>query len=298
MKIKIDKKDETAVIGDISWSSDDETNGEEMDFSSLKLYKIGSHVKVTDGGKVRYLGLIVSVDENTRPPHSYKALDFSYNLKGQDIIQFKNMSAADAIKKLMGRQGITCKIDCKLPTKITKIYKDTVVNILKNILKKCANDQGKKYFFEVNGTDVCIREKNKMKISPTFMMADDGAISRSIEELKNEVMVVKDNKILATATGKDTKQLGVVRYIDEDNDISKAKAQGEAKTQLKQMDRVKSSKSVTLLVTKGYWDIRKGRLIKLNGGGLKGWYNIRSVSHSIEGTTHKVNIEVSWSGKL
>lgn len=299
MKIKIGDVDVTKMIGEPSWATDDETNGTEMSFTSLMVHDIGSLIKVSDGGKVRFYGIIVSMDENVRPPHSYKALDFSYNLKGDEIIQFKNMAADSALKKLLAKQGVASKI-CPIPTKINKIYKATVVEIIKDILSTAKKDQGKAYFFEVDGNKVVIDEKKKIKIHPSFLMADEASITRSIEELRNEVKVVKDNKVVATALDASSiKKLGTVRRVEEVNDdTSVAKAQNIAKQQLKSLNRMKSVKQLTLLVTDGYWDIKKNRLIKLNGGGLNGWYRIRSSSHSIEGNIHKVEIEVSWDAKL
>lgn len=299
MKIKVGNSDATKYIGSPSWATDDETNGQEMSFTSLKLFDIGSHVKVSDGGKVRFYGVIVSMEENIKPPHTYKALDFSYNLKGDEIIQFKNMAADSAIKKLLSQQGIKCKV-CSIPTKISKIYKDTVINIVNDILTIAKKDQGKSYYFEVDGTTVVIDEKKKNKISPSFIMSAETSISRSIEELRNEVKVIKGNEVLATAKDdKSIAKLGTIQKVEEAQEkITTAKAQATAKKQLEDLNKCKNTKQVTLLVTKGYWDIKKNRLIKLNGGGLKGWYRIRSSSHSIEGNIHKVEVEVSWDAKL
>lgn len=295
MKIKIGDEDVTKMIGSPSWVTDDETNGTEMSFSSLMVHDVGSLVKVSDGGQVRFYGIIVTMDENVRPPYSYKALDFSYNLKGEEIIQFKNMAADSAIKKLLSNQGISSQV-CPIPTKINKIYKDTVAGILKDILKTAKKDQGKGYFFEVDGNKVVVEEKKKIKIHPSFLISDEAPITRSIEDLKNEVKVVHDNKVIASASdAASIKTLGTVRKVEEiQENITTAKAQNVAKQQLKDLNRMKSVKQVTLLVTDGYWDIKKNRLIKLKGGGLDGWYRIRSSSHSIEGDVHKVEIEVSW----
>lgn len=299
MKITINGKDETKNLGALSWSTDEEANGEEMSFDSIKLYDIGAHVKVADDGAVRFYGVIVSMEENTMPPHSYKALDFSYNLKGDEIIQFKKLAADMALSKLFAKSKIDSVVECKIPTKITKIYKGTILEIAKDILKKAGKDQGKSYYLEVIGRYVTISEKKKKKISATFTVVGEGSISRSITDLRNEVKVVKGNKVLATSKDDSSiKKLGTVRYIDEDDRITKAKAQGEAKSQLSKLNRIKNSRSLTLLVTKGYWDIRKNRLIKLNSGGLKGWYNIKSANHAIEGGIHKIDIEVEWSGKF
>ena len=85
---------------------------------------------------------------------------------------------------------------------------------------------------------------------------------------------------------------------DAEKGVSKAKAQSVAAKRLKELNRIKSVKKVTLLVTDGYWDIKKNRLIKLKGGGLNGWYRISSSSHTVEGNTHKIDIEVSFDAEF
>lgn len=299
MKITVNKEDVTKMIGSPTWNTDDDTNGTEMSFESLLLHDIGSLVKVVDDGKVQFYGLIVSMSENVRPPHSYKALDFSYNLKGETIMQFKNMAADSAIKSLLSKQGIACEV-CAIPTKINKIYKDSVIGIIKDILKTAKSDQGKSYFYEVDVNKVIVEESKKIKINPSFLMADETPITRSIEELKNDIKVIHDNKVLATASdAASIAKVGTVGVVEDVSEsITVAKAQSVAKQKLNSLNKIKSLKQITLLVTSGYWDIKKNRLIQLKGGGLNGWYKIKSSSHSIDGNTHKVDIEVEWNAKL
>lgn len=299
MRIKIGGKDATKYIGNPSWNTSDDTNGQEMSFQSLVLYDVGSQVKVADGGKVRFLGTIVSVEENPMPPHTYKAIDFSFNLKSDEIIQFKKLEADKAITKLLSKNGIKCQV-CSIPTKITKIYKGTIIEIMKDILHKAKKDQGKAYFFEVDGTRVIVEEKKKIKINPTFLVADDTTITHSIEDMKNEIQVVKDNKVLATANDSASiSKFGTLRTIEDAGEkTTKAKAASIAQKELKSLNRAKSSKQLTLLVSKGYWDIKKNRLIQIKDGGLNGWYRIKSSTHTMDGALHTVDIEVSWDAKL
>lgn len=298
MKIKIDGNDETKNIGEASWTTCDDTNGEEMEFSSLCLYDLGAHIKVSDEGKLRFYGVIVEMEENPDPPHSYKALDFSYNLKGDEIIQFKKTSADKAIAQLLKRSGIKNEV-CAIPTKINKIYKGTISEIMSDILKTAKRDQGKSYYFEVIGDKVVVAEKKKQKVKAAFIVSGKSSISRSITDLKNEIKVVKGNKTLATAQdAASVKKLGTVRQIEEDDKVTKAKAMGEAKTILSKANVSTSTKQVTMIVSSGYWDIRKNRLIKLDGGGLKGWYTVHSATHSYDGAVHRVETEVSWNARF
>lgn len=296
--IYVDSKKQD-LIGDVSFTTNDDTNGEEMEFSSLLKYKNGDVVKVTVNKAVQFLGIIVRMSDPEKPPYSYAAIDFSRNLGGDCLIQFKGVRADDALRQLFEKYGIKCSV-CEIPTKVTKIYNDTIINVAKNIMSLAYKDQGKKYYLEVRGTKVIVEEKKKKKIRPTFVIQDDGEIERSIEELRNRVVVVnqgeKSMKVLAQADAKGSQRhYGIMqRNESADDKTTIIKAKGQAENLLKQLNKQTSTKTVTLIVTKGAWSIRKNRLIYLKTKRLKGWYRIRSCTHTVQGNTHKCEIELEW----
>lgn len=298
MIIYVDGKKQN-LIGDVSFTTNDDTNGEKMEFSSLLKYKNGDIVKVTVNKATQYLGMIVRMSDPERPPYRYTVIDFSRNLGGDCLIQFKEMRADDALRELFSKYGIKCSI-CAIPTKITKIYSDTIINVAKNIMELAYKDQGKKYFIEVRGAKVVVEEKKKKKIRPTFVIQDGGVIERSIEELRNRVVVVNQGetsmKILAQADAKKSQKIyGIMQHNESvDDKTTIVKAKGQAENLLKQLNKQKSTTSVTLIVTKGAWSVRKNRLIYLKTKRLKGWYRIRSCTHTVQGNTHKCEIELEW----
>ena len=287
------------LIGDVSFTTNDDTNGEEMEFSSLLKYKNGDVVKVSVNKAVQFLGMIIRMSDPEKPPYRYTAIDFSRNLGGDCLIQFKGMRADDALRQLFAKYGIKCSV-CEMPTKITKIYNDTIINVAKNIMSMAYKDQGKKYYLEVRGTKVVVEEKKRKKVRPTFVIQDAGEIERSIEELRNRVVVVnqgeKSMKVLAQADAKSSQRhYGIMQKnesVDDKTTIIKAK--GQAENLLKQLNKQTSTKTVTLIVTKGAWSIRKNKLIYLKTKRLKGWYRIRSCTHTVQGNTHKCEIELEW----
>ena len=287
------------LIGNVSFTTNDETNGEEMTFSSLKKFKNGSIIKVTDNKAVQFLGTIVRMTDAEKPPYDYTAIDFSRSLNGDCLIQFKGVRADEALKSLFKKYGIKCSV-CDIPTKISKIYKDTIINVAKNIMHLAYKDQGKKYYLEVRGAKVVVEQKKKKKIRPTFVVQDDSAIERSIEELRNRVVIVsqgeKSMKVLARADAKKSqKSYGLMQHNEEaDDKTTKVKAQAQAKTLLKKLNKQKNNKSLTLIVTKGAWSIRKNRLIYIKTKRLKGWYEIKSCTHEVQSGTHKCTIDLEW----
>jgi hypothetical protein len=287
------------MIGNVSFTTNDDTNGEEMEFSSLSKFRNGDLVKVTAGSATQFLGMIVRLSDPEKPPYDYTAIDFSRNLGGDCLIQFKKVRADSALKQLFKKYGITCSV-CDMPTKISKIYNDTILNIAKNIMHLTYKDQGKRYYLEVRGSKVVIEEKKKKKIKPTFVVQDDGPIERSIEDLRNRVVIVSQGtdsaKVLAQSDAKKSqKNYGLMQHNETaDEKTTKVKAQSQAKTLLKELNKQTSTKTVTLLVTKGAWSIRKNRLIYLKTERLKGWYRICSCTHEVQGSTHKCTIELEW----
>ena len=98
------------LIGNVSFTTNDETNGEEMTFSSLKKFKNGSIIKVTDNKAVQFLGTIVRMTDPEKPPYDYTAIDFSRSLNGDCLIQFKGVRADEALKSLFKKYGIKCSV--------------------------------------------------------------------------------------------------------------------------------------------------------------------------------------------
>lgn len=287
---KIDEK-----IGEITLSTHEETNGEEMAFTSLSKHKNGDIVKVEDKG-VRFLGMIVRLSDGGKPPYSYTAQDFSRNLGSDTIKQFNGVNAKEALKQLFAEYKINAEI-CEMPTKIKKIYKDTILGVVKDILKIAGKEQGKSYYLEVRGTKVIIEEKKKRKIKADFIISDEMAIEKSIEELRNKIAIVGEGeKLLAVRSDLNSqKKFGIMQHNEDvSGKVTKAKAGVQADNLLKKLNKEKKSVSLTLIVKKGYWNIRKNRLIYINTKKIKGWFCVRSASHAIAGGRHTVSIELEW----
>lgn len=294
LKVYINNKMDTN-IGEIALSTHDETNGEEMTFFSLSKHKNGDIVKITDKG-VKFLGIIVRLSDGGKPPYSYTAQDFSRNLGSDVIKQFNGISAKDALTQLFLEYNINSKI-CDIPTKIKKIYKDTILGVVKDILKIAGKEQGTSYYLEVRGTKVIIEAKKKRKVKADFIISNEAEIEKSIEELRNKVVIIGEgDKVLAVKNDiSSQKKFGIMQHNEDlSGKATKAKASIQAENLLKKLNKERKNISLTLLVKKGYWDIRKNRLIKINSKRLKGWFCIRSATHTITGGNHILNIELEW----
>ena len=292
------------TVGSISLTTDSEANGEEMSFSSLARYDVGSHVSVIDEGKVQFLGVIVSVDETPLPPYSYRAIDLSWNLKSDMVIQFKNVRIDDAIHRLCKRIGVTCStqyVTNMLSRKISGIYKDTAVNIINQLLEKATSVSGIEFYFEVRGEKLYIYECFSLKLRPSGLFSDQGTITYSIEDVKNEIYVVDGNGTELAWAWSDSSiaKLGTLRQnveVEEKTEIPTAEK--TALSTLHETNRMKATTSVELLARSDVWEIRKNRSIYIDAGKIRGWYRILSATHTVEDDMHRFTLEIEWYGKV
>lgn len=301
LRVRINKKtDET--VGKISLSSNDDSVGEVVEFESLKKYATGSTVSIVDG-KEQFRGLVVEMSDRTNPPFSYRIVDYSWNLDSEEFVQFTKIRADEALKKLFTKYNIKYSI-CSIPTKISKIYYDkTLKDIIKDILSIAGKEQGKKYYYEVVCGKVIVEERKKLVVDAKFIVQDDTEVKRSVTDLRNSVVIVdstdKKGKILASVKNKEyITKFGLKQIVETldgtDKKQQKAKAKSKAENLLKQNCKQKNTCSVALFVISGFWNIRKGRKIKLKLGRLNGWYTIRSVQKTIENGHYWATVELEW----
>ncbi len=296
LKVKINGKE--ATTGPLTLSSQDETNGMELTFDAIAKYKCGDIVQVWDKNELRFLGSIITLEHNLRPPHSYTCLDFSRNLNSETVIQFKKIRVDTAIKKVLGKYGISCSV-CKIPTKVSKLYRSNLLDIVKDLLEEAEDDQDKRYFIEVNGSKVYVKQSRSIKIKPEFVIAADSGVSRSIEDRRNKVVAIpktESAKILGTAKdSKSIKKYGLMQANYEVSDkMNKVKAKKKAESKLKRLDKTTNSTSRTLIVKSGAWDIRPHRKIYINDGMLKGWFYIQNVTLEVEDGIYKATVGLEW----
>lgn len=284
--------------GNLSWSSDIDTLGTELSFESLFNLAEGSIVSFFINNKEYFRGIIVKKSES-KFTYSYVAFDYSFYLKNEVIKQF-NTTASGAITTLLNEYGIKNKV-VNIPTKIQKIYKDeSISSVIDDILSQAEQDQGIKYFKEMQSDTLIISKLQDMRIAPKILIGSDITINSSIEEMKNKILVVvngeDNNSIIASSEDKaNQSKFGVLQEIEsiEEKDISQAK--NIANNLLKSKNKIFKNTSINVLGIQGAETIRANRLIELNiKNKLKGWYRIKSASHSLTNGSHKVNISLEW----
>lgn len=313
------KQDITRMIGNLAWSSNTDALGEELSFEtayndsayfkSLDTVKPGDQLALMNGSRFLNYFIVVTSTSGGRFGKSFACFDRSWYLnKNETVIQFKKASASQAISKLLDKFGVKHNI-AKIPTLITKIYKDqTISDIIKDILDQVQQETKTKYRIEMVKDVLTIHKQKDMLINPMIRITSNTPAvpatktlsnpnrQLSIDEMKNTVIVVSEGddsaKIFAKATSKSSVskygQLTEVVTLDSKN---AAQARNIAANTLADLNKVAETVTFDML---GHDDIRAGRLIKVNEPvtGIIGTYLIKTANHTEQKGIHRVSMEL------
>jgi hypothetical protein len=297
-KLLVNNIDILPKSNNLGWNSDIDTLGTELSFDSLYNIPEGTVVSLHINNNEHIRAVVVKKSEK-KFSYSYTCFDFSFYLKNEVVKQF-NTTASAAIISLLNEYGIKNAV-VSIPTHVSKIYKDeSISGIIDDILSQAENEQGIKYFREMQADILVISKLTDMKITPKILIGSDIVINSSIEDMKNKIIIVsgdeKNTSIIASVEDKVGQSkyglLQVIETVDE-KDISKAK--NIANNLLKAQNKIFKDTSIPLLGIKDAETIKANRLIELNvGTKLKGWYKIKSASHSLSNNKHAVSISLEW----
>lgn len=283
----------------ISWSSDKDTLGADLSFDSLYNIAEGAVVSLYINNK-EYLRAIIVKKSEHKFTYSYTAFDYSFYLKNEVIKQFNDVSASSAIISLLREYGIANNI-VNISTRINKIYKDqSISSIIDDILDQAEQEQGIKFFKEMQVDTVVINRLSDMKITPKILIGKDITINSSIEDMKNKILIVSNsednNSILAVAEDTSSQgYYGLLQEIETVEDMNIAQAKNIASNLLSAKNKIFKDTTLNVLGIKNAETIKANRLIEVNiGSKLSGWYSIKSASHNLSNKKHTVSISLEW----
>lgn len=302
--------DISAFTGNITRADNIDSLGVELNFDYVNNHVYDSYTQFTalrtgntivlyDNDELIFQGQIITLSRDSISSYSVKCFDNAFYLnKNQTQIQFTNLDAKTCIEKLCKQEYIPCKVDCDIPTKVTKIYNgETISNIIDDLLKQATDDTGLKYRREYNYGSLYVNAMNNLKmIWKSKPLVSDFSYDESIDNLANRVVVIssseKNKTVYAEAKNEESIKLyGQYTYYEKVDDKNKAKAQAIADKKLKELSRTFEKATVTLL---GDNYIRSGRIIKFEQPeiGLYGEYLVEHCTHSYNGSLHTMECEV------
>lgn len=285
----------------ISWSSDVDTLGTQLSFESLESLGRGQVVSLFNDNYELFRGVIIKRTQ-LRWTWSYVVQDYSLYLKNKVIKQFNDVAASDAISSLL-QENYIVGIISNMATKINTIYKNKgIAEIIDDILTQVEQDQGVKYFKEIEGNILYIRKVEELQITPKIILPKEIDIESSIEDMKNKIQIISNsednNSIIATA--EDTSEqwwYGVLNDMEEVDEKDIAQAQNIANNRLKDANRIVSTCNINDIACLDYTgdSIKANRSIYLHAGSrLNGFYKIKSASHILSKGLHKASITIEW----
>lgn len=314
------KSNITQMIGNLAWSGNVDTLGEELSFdyayndvvhiSKYDIVELGDTVILFNEGKAIHRYIIIHEVINGRVSKSFTCFDYAYYLnKNKTVIQFK-VSASDAIRKLCDKFSIKHNI-ANMPTMIKQIYKVEVSSIINDIMDQVKKETGSKYRMEMVDDVLTIRKQTDLLINPTVRLSSvtplfpvTAAISNpirsiSMEDMKNKVIVATSDdtstKIYAESSDTNSiKKYGLLTEVITVDAKNESQARNLAKNTLTDLNKFLEDNSLDLI---GHDDIKSGRLIDINEpiSGIVGRYLIKSASHSESNGIHRVSVQLEVS---
>lgn len=309
--IQEDKQiDISAFSGNVTLADNINSLGRELNFDFLNNHVYDSYTQFTalrtgntillyDADELIFQGQVITLSRNSISSYSVRCFDNAFYLnKNQTKIQFTNLDVKACIEKLCKQEYIPCKVDCDIPTKVTKIYNgETIASIIDDLLKQATNDTGLKYRREYNYGSLYVNAMNNLKmIWKSKPLVSDFSYDESIDNLANRVVVIssseKNTTVYAEAKNEESiKMYGQYTHYEKVDDKKKAKAKKIAETKLKELSKTFEKATVTLL---GDNYIRSGRIIQFEQPeiGLYGQYLVEHCNHNYSGSLHTMECEV------
>lgn len=304
----------TPIVGSIGWKSSTETLGVQLDFEvafnddryfPLCPVDIGSMIILFNEAEI-FRGIVVTENKPGRQPRTYTAFDPAFFInKSKAVYQFKKIRADAAIKKILNDFRVPIGTITPIPAIITKIYSGEVVSdIIKDILAQALAKTGVRYRMEMRAGKLYIERQQDLIIAPTFKIADNlspvpvtAVISnpqrkRSIEDMKDSIVITCDDKIVATVKNTDMiKRYGLLQDVQSIDQKQKGQASTIASNLLKELGRVLEENGIDC---PGSDDARSGRLIQIEEPitGMSGKYLIKEDSHVVKDGIHTMHLDL------
>jgi len=265
--------------------------------------EIGAGDKVVFANKdVVFSGIVTDVSQNEQHIKSYTAYDYGWYLnKNEVVVQFRKMTASDAITKLCNDYGIPVGKICSIPTKISKVYHgDTLSDCIKDIIAQAEADQARSYRLEVRKNKLYVEPYSDLVIKASFKPAGniaafdpmqypaDEMASESIADMANTIKVVSASEqsmqILGGAQdGASIAKYGMLQKVEYAEQKDSAQAGNIAENRLLELNKVTRTKTARFL---GDDAVRSGRVVNYQGAA----YLVISCTHNYTGTTHTMDL--------
>lgn len=308
-------KDVSGFTSNYKRSDNKDGLGQEFSFDLVcnPIDKYYGDTKLDMGGKVLFenngvqvfVGVIKEIKRRGLTDYSYTCYDFAWYLNKDEVfIQFNQCTAKSAIEQICAAKNIEAgTISDSLITPITKIYNgETVSDAIKDIMKQCTDESGKKYKMEVRGKKLFIEDYGELTMKAVYKPAPSMAefdvtvvpaefsASYSIADRVDKVVVIssseKESQVLAEASNDgDISTYGALVHYEKVDKKNSAQAGQIAKTKLAELNKIKEERQLKLF---GDDSVRAGRILEFNQPDIDmvGKFLVVECSHEYNQNTH------------
>lgn len=313
----------TPMVGNLQWSESIENLGIELSCDCMRniedkfmknydIVELGDSVILTSDDREIFRGIIVSLDIE-KYIKKISALDYAFYLNQSSVVkQYNGISASSAIRRLCNEFNVPIGKIVDIPVSIKKIYnKETVSEVIKDIIKTCEDRMGVKYrmemkegkFFLIRYEDLIIETRYRptpfYSVNPMEVL-ENVTHSLSFADMKNSVIVSSGNEesVQTVASVKDDKNIskyGLLQIVEDVSEEDLANARNIARNKLAELNKVTEDLKITTL---GDDRVRAGRLLKINNdaANLKGLYLVKDCSHEFQNTILKMSLTLQKVG--
>lgn len=308
--------DISAFCGNVTRADNIDSLGVELNFDYLNNHvydgytqftalRTGNTIILYDNDELIFQGQVITLSRSSVSQFSVKCFDNAFYLnKNQTQIQFTDLDVKSCIEQLCKQEYIPCKVDCDIPTKITKIYNgETISSVIDDLLKQASDDTGLKYRREYNQGSLYVNAMNNLKmIWKSKPLVSEFSYDESIDNLANRVIVMssteKSTTVYAEAKNDESIKLyGQYTHYIKLDDKKASEAKNIAEKQLKILSRTFEGVKCTLL---GDNYIRSGRIIQFEQPeiGLYGEYLVKHCTHNYNGALHTMDVELTLNDNI
>lgn len=271
----------------------------------------GDRIALYKDGALVLDGQVNVTSGDLREKLSVTAYDEGIVLGKNDlIIQCNGLAADEAIRRVCARLGVPVGELPSMPTAITKIYRQGVSAVLKDILDTVAAETGRRYFVRCTGGMLAVRpygwkvadarcwEADNLDLLPIQLQPGTPSVKRSIEELRNVVRVYTDKDDAVSVLGEAVHADSVARYgqrvaLEAYSDKDGATAGQKARTRLVELDR--ETEEIALQV-RGADEVSAGCLLDFDMREISGHFLVKAVTKNF-GDPYTMDLTLErWKG--
>jgi hypothetical protein len=301
----------TPIVGTIGWSDDIDTLGQQLSFNTAyNDHRYFPQVSIEPGDTIIlknkqeiFRGTLVTEQRNGAYERTFTCFDPAFYLnKSKEIFQCNKVRADVAIKQLCALVNVPVGKIVDISAIIKKIFNAEISSIIKEILDIAEKTLGVKYRMEMRQGKLFIEKQMDLLIKGSFLLGrteydlnesiSNPSRKRSIEEMKNSIKLVNNEKVIATVKDNNLiTKYGLLQEVQDVSDDEKSKAKNIAKNLLKDLGRVLEESSLEMI---GNDEVRAGRLIDIvePKTGIKGRHLIKNVNHTLDKGNHKMSMQL------